>query len=78
MQSPSPNMFEVVHYEACTVGKQPAGILLECFLVSKLFRNSRGLLIHRQLQDPGAYLVKCSGVDIWKNLMNISNKNAFQ
>ena len=71
-------MFEVVHYEACTVGKKAAGILLECFLVSKRFRNSRGLLIYRQLQDLGAYLAKCSRVGIWKNLMNISNKNASQ
>ena len=29
---PPPEMFKIIHYEACTVGKQVVGILLECFL----------------------------------------------
>ena len=35
--SPLPYMFKLVHYETHTFGKQGARILLECFLVRRLF-----------------------------------------
>ena len=35
--SPLPDMFKLVHYETHTFGKQEARILLECFLVRRLF-----------------------------------------
>ena len=34
---PLPDMFKLVHYETHTFGKQEARILLECFLVRRLF-----------------------------------------
>ena len=35
--TPHQGMFKPVHYEACKVGKQAVGFLLECFLVAHNF-----------------------------------------
>ena len=43
--SPALDMFKLVHYEACTVVKLDAGILLECFLV--VVNIKRQVLEHR-------------------------------
>ena len=39
---PLPDMFKLVHYEACAVDKRAVGILLECFLV--LIKHSKHTL----------------------------------